>query len=218
MRTSFVIRAMVAGAGMVLLLAGCAQQAALDKLLVVGSDMGSKDENVLVKQGGKPVTTATVTVNGTQLAMTNASQGLYQGALPSPQPAGSTLDLVVTDGGQRVEALGKVPETPVITAPATGATVDATQPLPVTWTSTSSPDAFEVLVYQGSGSAVYDASMGGSYRTTTIPANSLNSGNSNGNLFVFAYNHGRDQVTGDAAAGSAMNIRAERTITINTSP
>ncbi|MEJ2288515.1 MAG: hypothetical protein P8Y02_07700 [Deinococcales bacterium] len=218
MRKSLVVRVLGAGVGMALLLAGCGQQATPSKLSVLGGDMGAQSENVLVTRNGRPVTSATVSVNGTQLTLADASTGRYHGVLPSKLATGSQLDLVVTDGSQRVEAIGNVPEAPVVTSPANGSTIDATQPLPVTWTSASSPDAYELLVFQSGSSPVFDGSMGGSYRNTTIAANTLAPGYANGSLKLFAYNFGRDQVTGDAAAGSEMNIRVPTSITINTSP
>jgi hypothetical protein len=126
------------------------------------------------------------------------------------------LDLVVVAGSQTVEAKGVVPETPVITVPGAASTVDASQALTVGWTSATDPDRFEVTLTWPGNSGIRFVAVG-SDRSLDIPAATMPVGTSV-SLDVFAYTNGDDQVTGDATADSAMNIRAETTVAFDTAP
>ena len=109
-------------------------------LHVVGGMTAQAEVFIRVDRAGRSVTDASVLVGG--VAIPHAGEGSYQGALPSAIPAGSPFVLQVSAGGVTVEAAGNVPETPVISAPATGSVFGFADSISITWTSTTDPDRF----------------------------------------------------------------------------
>ena len=175
--------------------------------LVEGRDMGPKFEHVLVTRDGKPVTDASVTVNST--AATLGADSKYHATLPGAVPVGGRLFVQVGSSPFSIRGLGRVPEAPVITAPADGATFTPGQPILVSWTSATNPDRFQVNAEYSCGQ---NCSTGKRYhatgvdRSVTIPAGDL----PNDLPIVikpFAYNDGAFNSL--AASGSTMNIRGE---------
>lgn len=171
-----------------------------ETLLVQGADMGAQVQNINVSNGGAPVSSATVTVNGE--AATPGVAGAYAVSLAAPVAAGGALTLSVEAGGGIVTATGNVPEAPAVTAPLDAAVILTTDPIDVTWTSGTDPDRFLVLAV---GATTDTFTAAGSARAVSIPAGGLAGGN--WTIQVFAYNDGT--FTGSTEAGSAMNIRGE---------
>jgi hypothetical protein len=175
--------------------------------LVEGRDMGPKFEHVLLTRDGTPVTNASVSVNGTTANL--GADSKYHATLPSTVPVGGRLFLDVGSGLFSIRGFGRVPEAPVVTAPADGATFTPAQPIPVTWTSATNPDRFQVNAEYSCGqncstSKRYDAT--GADRSLTIPAGDLPN-DLPIVVSVFAYNNGAFNWL--AASGSTMNIRGE---------
>jgi hypothetical protein len=175
--------------------------------LVEGRDMGPKFENVVLTNDGTAVTNASVSVNGTTANL--GADSKYHATLPSTVPVGGRLFLDVGSGPFAIHGLGRVPEAPVITAPADGASFAPPQPIPVTWTSATNPDRFQVNAEYSCGqncstSKRYDAT--GADRSLTIPAGDLPH-DLPIVVSVFAYNNGAFNSL--AASGSTMNIRGE---------
>jgi hypothetical protein len=106
--------------------------------LVEGRDMGPKFEHVLLTNDGTAVTNASVSVNGTTANL--GADSKYHATLPSTVPVGGRLFVDVGSGPFAIHGLGRVPEAPVITAPADGASFAPAQPIPVTWTSATNPE------------------------------------------------------------------------------
>ena len=175
--------------------------------LVEGRDMGPKFEHVLLTNDGTAVTNASVSVNGTTANL--GADSKYHATLPSTVPVGGRLFVDVGSGPFAIHGLGRVPEAPVITAPADGASFAPAQPIPVTWTSATNPDRFQVNAEYSCGqncstSKRYDAT--GADRSLTIPAGDLPT-DLPIVISVFAYNNGAFNSL--AASGSTMNIRGE---------
>ena len=184
-------------------------------LQVYGRDMGSLYENVSVVQQGVRVNDAVVKVNGVTIPHPAGwyEDGDYIGQLGSSGiSTGGQLVLEVSRGTKAVRAVGKVPETPFLTAPSEGATFGPNTDIPVTWTSSTNPDRFSVNAQWSCGSncgAGKSFNTAGSARSFTIPAHAIPSGQPI-TLSVFAYNNGA--FSGDYAPWPdypGMNIRAE---------
>ena len=156
---------------------------------------------VTLTDGGSGVSGATVELNG-MAATPGPFAGSYDLALPAPVPAGGTLTLDVSNGEFVIQGTGTVPEAPG--AVAVPATLLATDPIEVTWTSTSDPTGFEVVAEDGSTSEVFPVAGGGAARAHAIPAGTL--ANGDWTISVAAINLGG--FTGDAEAGSEMRVRA----------
>jgi len=177
-------------------------------LVVWGSDMGPRYQNVHVSREGTPVTDAVVRVNGTALPWDG---DVYRAALPATLAAGEILSLEVTAGDATVTGRATVPATPSITAPASGAALPATGDVQVTWTCAADPDRFEVSLSWTcgigcSGSASHVAS--GAVRTLAVPVGAISAG-SQVQLSVYAYRDG--VLGGDYAPNESypgMNVRA----------
>ena len=151
------------------------------------------------------IDTATVSVNGTP-APVGADKG-YHVELPVSVAAGNPLQLHVAIGAMTIAGVGNVPENPVITAPPAGATLPATVPIALTWSSATNPDRFRIFVGWSCGPNCgtgkwYDAA--GASRTVTIPPADLPTG-VDLQLSVMSYNDG--SFTGPADSTSTMNIR-----------
>jgi hypothetical protein len=171
-----------------------------ETFLVQGADMGAQVQNIVVTNGGNPVSGATVTVNGE--AATPGAAGEYAVTLAAPVAAGGALNLEVGASGETITATGNVPEAPAVTAPADAAEFVTNAAIDVTWTSTTDPDRFVVLAV-GATTETFDAA--GTARAFSIPADELAAGE--WEIRVYAYNDG--DFTGPTEAESAMNIRGE---------
>ncbi|MEJ2185958.1 MAG: hypothetical protein P8Z36_08465 [Gemmatimonadota bacterium] len=112
--------------------------------VLVAADLGTQFQNVTITREGVPVTDHRVMVNG--VAILHTEGGQYQGQLPGAVGAGSPIELVLGGDGRIIYSVGTgtMPEAPVLTAPATGATFDAGDSITVTWTSATDPDRFVV--------------------------------------------------------------------------
>ncbi|MEK7380543.1 MAG: hypothetical protein AAB075_05990 [Gemmatimonadota bacterium] len=174
-------------------------------LLIQGSDMGAKFQNIDILRGTTSVTGAMVTVNGVTMPETNP--GRYQGQLPSFLPPGAAVVLQVVAGTLAATGQTTVPQEVTVVAPTSGATFTRGNPISVTWTSSGNPDRFLIGLQwfsNGVGSG-HQVSVAGSLRagsipTTTVPANATSL-----ELFVFAYGDGT--FTGAADPASRMSLR-----------
>lgn len=113
------------------------------QLLIMGGDMGAQFQNLTITRRGRAVTDAVVTVSG--VTIPHSGDGLYEGQLPGPLPAGSPFSLQVSAGRASVQGAGNVPEAPLLTAPETGTIFASTDSITVAWTSTTNPDRFVVV-------------------------------------------------------------------------
>jgi hypothetical protein len=174
------------------------------KFEILGADMSGFNQNIFVSLNGSGVAGLSVTVSGT--AMTDQGGGTYNGHLPTALPAGTAVQVRVTNGTLTGIGDAIVPVAPVVTG-AAHTTIGA--PVTITWTTPTSPDSFLVVLDyrmpdQSTGAVV--ARVGGNLRqvqlaTTGIPANGV--------VFaagVDAYMHG--SFSGDAAPTSSMHLRA----------
>jgi hypothetical protein len=176
-------------------------------LLVEGSDMGGRFQNLRVSRSGVGVAGATVTVNG--VALNDLTGGSYRVELPQTVPPGGTLALEVRADESTVTAMGAVPEPPAVTAPADGANFDATTGILVEWTSGTNPDRFQVTASYSCGPSCGTGQRfpaAGTARSLTIPAGTLPVEQPI-EISVFGYNDG--VFSGAFAEGSAMRIRGE---------
>ena len=117
--------------------------------LQIYADIADGLQLVLVTRAGGGINYAMVTVNGSALALDTGSGcvagpciGSYRGRLSLA--AGSQVALEVKADGLTIEATGKVPEAPVLTAPATGTVFSLADSITLTWTTATSPDRFEL--------------------------------------------------------------------------
>jgi hypothetical protein len=127
-----------------------------------------------------PITTATVTVNGSPLSYTAANQS-YDGNVVID--AGATINLSVTVGGTTYAASGTQYTTfPSVTAPASGSTWQGVNANTVTWTA-GAPTAgatYVVGLMNSTGNFIYPGKNPVNVLTSsisyTVPANSLAAG------------------------------------------
>jgi hypothetical protein len=155
-----------------------------------------------------PVNTAIVLVGGTRVYNTSTTGG-YTGTITAV-PGLGTVTLSVSDGGSTVTGQIVVPEKPAIVAPANGSYAVTGATLPVTWTSTTSPDFFSVdETWTGAGT-VYRTTVPGTARTASYLANPAPAGVTFG-LSVWAYRMG-PALTGNVDGSSyiqAYNYSAD---------
>ena len=178
------------------------------RYLVRGADMGAQFQNVSVTLDGAAVSSAEASVNGTPIPFV-AGSSLYQGSLSAPIAVGNAIKLraVVPEG--EITAFDTVPEAPAVTAPASGATLDASSPQTVTWTSATNPDRFRVALTWscgagcGTGSS-FDAAGGD--RSLSLPANTLPA-DTGVKVRIYAVNDGTETFVGPFALGSRMSLR-----------
>jgi hypothetical protein len=187
--------------------AGCHSktQPTTSTILIYGSDMGPLFENISISRDGNPLTGADVKVNGTTIPEKNP--GFYQGQLPDEVPAGQPLVIEVRSGGDVVTGTTKVPEFPVLVAPADGDGVHPGTPLAFTWTDGSNPDEFLIGIGYTVGNAggsqdtvLAGTARSGSVATTPIPNNATDV-----RAYVFAYGNGT--FTGPYDPTSRMHVR-----------
>lgn len=177
------------------------------RYLIHGLDMSDSYQNIHVHRDGQAVNDAAVTVNRVMIPRTR--DGFHHGRLPAIVPVKGLLGLEVRSGSATVRGIGSVPEAPVLTGPATGRTFGPLASIPVTWTSATNPDRFQVntqwLVSEGHGTGrQYHAP--GSARSLEIPAWELPRG-VEVTITVLAYNDGILNGAGDPA--SFIQIRGE---------
>ncbi len=176
---------------------------------ISGTDMGAYYQNIRLSKSGANLTTATVKVNGANIAF-NGGSSIYQGTLAAAVPVGGNVELLTADGDCLAYAHDVVPESAVLTAPAAGANVNATAIVPVTWTSGSNPDRFVVsatwLIDATSGTGWRSSDLPGTARSFDIPAGTLPIGKTV-KVRVYAYNDGEETFIGAYEAGSKMAIR-----------
>lgn len=120
--------------------------------LVFGSNLGPKSQRVRVLYESEPVTDAVIAVN--DVALSHTGDGFYEGELPEALPVGAALTLDGSLGLATWRANGRVPEAPVLTAPATGTAFNQADLFDVTWTSETTPDRFAVLATWTEGDTV----------------------------------------------------------------
>jgi hypothetical protein len=179
---------------------------------VYGTDMGGVFENVgVLREDGTAIPDAIVEVNGEPLGVSTVNGLYYYGTLSVARSAGQTIALRVTAEGATVTGTGIVPEEPVLLAPADGATLPPGADVSVSWTSSATPDRFEVWAMWPCGpscGAGRSFVASGSSRAFTIPGDAIPSGDVT--IAVFAYEDGA--LAGDYlpfASYPGMNIRAE---------
>ncbi len=177
-----------------------------DRMLMRGTDMGAKFQNIRVSKAGVDLLTASVTVNGEAIGIKPTN--LYQDELTSAVAVGNGLFLRVQSGECSLAAYDWVPEAPAMTAPAANASVNVSSPLAVTWTSSVNPDRFVVRVDDlGNGTNAFTSSdLPNTARNFTIPAASLPAGRTL-KVRVYAYNDGTETFAGAFETGSRMAIR-----------
>jgi hypothetical protein len=176
------------------------------RYLVRGTDMGAQSQNIALTRASAPLSSATVRVNGTNIPFTSS---IFQGNLAAAVAVGGNLELVANDGDCVVYARDTLPEKPVVTAPAAGASVSSSAALPVTWTSATNPDRFVVSatwLEGAAGTGWRSADIPATDRSFTIPANTLPSDKSV-KIRVYAYNDGTETFIGAFETGSQLAIR-----------
>jgi hypothetical protein len=182
-----------------------------DSPLLVRGGVGAQNQNIWIFQGGlgisDGVSGAVVTVN--EVVIPNVGDGLYpgyySGELPTAVPAGSTLQLRVTVGERIVEGIGSVPETPILTAPATESVFASGDSVTFRWTSASDPDRFRV--YVNTNQPVWHRELPGTTREIKVAATEIPAG-SRLWIGVVAYNDG--SFSGPAHPDSRMGTMAVR--------
>ncbi len=175
---------------------------------VEGTDMGKLSQNIRLTKGIANLTTATVKVLGTTIPFVGSSN-IYQGNLPAALAVGTNVEILTADGDCLAYGYDKVPESPVMTAPAAGATLNVANTLPVTWTSANNPDRFVIVATWTEGSSGFfwkSADLLGTARAFSVPANTLPA-DKTVKIRVYAYNDGTETFIGAAAPGSKMAIR-----------
>ena len=174
-------------------------------ILITGTDMGVRFQNLTVFRGTAAVTSAQVTVNGTPIA--HQSDGFYQGQLPNFLAPGETITIEVRDAGQTVTGTAIIPAIPVITAPVDGATITRANPLPFAWTSASNPDEFQFgLTYNvGAGGTGNSLFTPGGARSGTLQTSGIPAGATNVATFLHAYANGT--FSGPVDPASKMRVR-----------
>ena len=140
------------------------------KTLVIRGQMTPQLQGIDLRRGGKPVTDATVTVNG--FALKYSSEGGYLGSLPGEVSAGGTLNLKVVSGGVTIEASGKAIATPVITGPAEGRSFTVTDSITLAWSTPTDPDYF-IVCMKSCGNDGEQNLVAGSARENKISAGFL---------------------------------------------
>lgn len=111
-------------------------------ILSISGAMAAQHQAITLGFAGKPVTDAIVSVNG--VVIPHYTQGTYLADLPAPAATGETLDLKVVYADLTYEGTGEVLPTPVITAPASGATMSYADTVVLLWNSSADPDRFAV--------------------------------------------------------------------------
>ncbi len=176
---------------------------------ISGTDMGAFYQNIKLTKSAANLTTATVKVNGANIAF-NGGSSIYQGTLAAAVPVGGNVELLTADGDCLAFAHDVVPESAVLTAPAAGANVNATAAIPVTWNSGTNPDRFVVsatwLIDPTTGTGWRSSDLPGTARNFDIPAGTLPIGKTV-KVRVYAYNDGEETFIGAYEAGSRMAIR-----------
>jgi hypothetical protein len=176
------------------------------RYLVRGTDMGVQSQNIALTRASAPLSSATVRVNGTNIPFTSS---IFQGNLAAAVAVGGNLELVANDGNCVVYARDTLPEKPVVTAPAAGASISSSAALPVTWISATNPDRFVVSatwLEGAAGTGWRSADIPATDRSFTIPANTLPSDKSV-KIRVYAYNDGTESFIGAFETGSQLAIR-----------
>ena len=176
-------------------------------LLVTGSAMGPKFQNIYIARNNLPVNGATVTVNG--VAIPEVGPGQYYGSLPTFLDAGATIRLEVHAGNQTVIGTATVPSEPVLQAPAPNFTAPLGTAISYTWTSASSPSRFYAgFLYRtgDAGSAHWDE-VDGAVRSSAVGTAGIPANATEFQAFVNAYADGT--FTGPAHPMSRMNVRVE---------
>ena len=178
------------------------------RYLVRGTDMGAQFQNVSVTLDGAVVSGAEASANSTPMPFV-AGSSLYQGSLSAPVAVGGAIKLRVAVPEGEITAFDTVPVAPAVTAPASGATLDASITQTVTWTSATNPDRFRVAltwscgVGCGTGSSFDTA---GGDRSLSLPANTLPA-DTGVKVRVYAVNDGTETFVGPFAPGSRMSLR-----------
>ncbi|MBF0558051.1 MAG: hypothetical protein HQL08_04655, partial [Nitrospirae bacterium] len=128
-----------------------------------------------------PITSATVTVNGSPLSYTAANQSYYGNVIIA---AGATVNLSITVGGAVYTASGTQYTTfPGVTAPASGSTWQAVHANTISWTAgaPTSGATYVVGLINSTGNFIYPGKNPVNVLTSsasyTVPANSLTAGN-----------------------------------------
>lgn len=174
-------------------------------LLIEGSDMGVKFQNIRVSRGTSAVTGATVTVNG--VTMPETGPGYYQGQLQNFLPPGAAVLLEVRAGSLVATGQTTIPQEVTMVTPVTGATITRGNVINVTWTSSGNPDRFQIgLEYQvNAGSTSQSVTVDGSLRAGSIPTTAVPANATNPSVYVFGYANGT--FSGAADPASRMNLR-----------
>jgi hypothetical protein len=165
-----------------------------------------------------PITTATVTVNGTALTY-DADQGGYSGAIAIALGAPVTAAVTV-DGETYTASARQFTSVPTVTAPTSGATWDTASAHTISWTggAPTSGAAYIVGVMDGSGAFVFPGTDEGpaeiavSTHSLTVPAGALAAGDHDvmvgiGSAGLVGEDPGAIRFSG-AAPGSTMWLAA----------
>lgn len=176
-------------------------------LLVSGSAMGPKFQNIYVSRNDLPVSGANITVNG--VAIPEIGAGQYYGSLPGFLDAGATIRVEVRAGNQTVIGTALVPGQPVLQTPAPNFTAPLGSGISYTWASGSSPSRFLVgfLYRTGSAGAAHWNDVEGGSRAANVTTTGLPANATEFQAFVNAYADGT--FTGPAHSMSRMNVRVE---------
>jgi hypothetical protein len=186
-------------------------------ILVTGSDMGTKFQNISLTRGTSAVSGAEVKVNGVVIPE-STTPGFYQGALPDFVPSGGTITLEIRSGSDVITGVAIVPEVPTLTGPASGASIPRGSPATFTWTSNGNPSEFMIGLEWPFENAGYGQTqvMPGNTRTGLVTTTQIQPAVTNLNAWVFAYANGT--FTGPAHSASKMKVRQPSSyvaITIN---
>ncbi|MEQ9569377.1 MAG: hypothetical protein RLN75_04245 [Longimicrobiales bacterium] len=187
-------------------------------ILVIGTDMGVRFQNIALESGGVALEGATVTVNGE--TMTESSPGRYGGQLSDALEVGETLTLRIESDGRVVVGTAVIVDAaPTLTAPVANQYLDRGNDLAFVWTAADDPDSFRVSVAwvaDGGGTStrveVDGASRSGSVPTAAVPDDATEA-----SARIHAYLRGT--FTGPVDPDSDMNVRvAGRTVDLSLEP
>lgn len=164
---------------------------------------------------------AAVTVNGSGLSRGGIAgctagecMNYYHGALSLG--VGSLVTVQVRTGGLTVLATGNVPETPIITAPAVGATFLLADSIPIAWTSTTDPGSFWVGVSNGGFCCGFLDAPPGAARDLKVAASDIYVDFTTSSIWVGALNEG--SFSGPADPQSIMEMWASTEVAVAIEP
>lgn len=177
-------------------------------ILITGHDMGPRFNTFSIRRGTADMSTATVTLNGSQVPTTG--NGDYFVDLGSFLGVGELLRLEVTHEGQTVTATAEIPVAPVVNSPDPLVVhpVIAGESVNFAWTSATNRDWWEVsLDWVAAGNNGVQDSLPGATRATSLSTATLPAAVDNFQGSVRGYVKG--SFVGPAHTASNMRVRIQ---------